>query len=49
MVERKSRFTCIRLAKSKEAQEVTMKLIEALYNQRHKVKTMTFDNGKEFA
>ncbi len=49
MVERKSRFTCIRIAKSKEAQEVTMKLIEALYNRGHKVKTMSFDNFKEFA
>lgn len=49
MVERKSRYTLIGLAENKEAQEVTLRLLEALAGQREKVQTMTFDNGKEFA
>ena len=49
MVERKSRYTLIGLAENKQAQEVTLSLLEALAGQREKVETMTFDNGKEFA
>lgn len=49
MVERKSRYTLIGLAESKEAEEVTLRLLEALAGRREKVATMTFDNGKEFA
>ena len=49
MVERKSRYTLIGLAENKEAQEVTLRLLEALAGQRERVETMTFDNGKEFA
>lgn len=49
MVERKSRYTLIGLAENKEAKEVTLRLLGALAGQREKVKTMTFDNGKEFA
>lgn len=49
MVERKSRYTLIGLAENKEAQEVTLRLLEALAGHREKVETMTFDNGKEFA
>lgn len=49
MVERKSRYTLIGLAESKEAVEVTARLFESLRGHRDKVETMTFDNGKEFA
>lgn len=49
MVEHKSRYTLIGLAENKQAQEVILRLLEALAGQREKVETMTFDNGKEFA
>lgn len=49
MVERKSRYTVIKLGKIKQAEEVTLRLLEALAGHREKVETMTFDNGKEFA
>lgn len=49
VVERKSRYTLIELAESKEAQAVTGRLLEALSAHPEKVKTLTFDNGKEFA
>jgi transposase, IS30 family len=49
IVERKSRYTLIGLSESKEAEEVTLKILEALAEHRQKVETMTFDNGKEFA
>ena len=49
MVERKSRYTLIGLADNKEAEEVTLRLLEALAERRTQVETMTFDNGKEFA
>jgi transposase, IS30 family len=49
MVKRKSHYTLIGLAENKEAKKVTLKLLEALAEQREKVETMTFDNGKEFA
>ena len=39
----------IGLAENKQAQEVTLRLLEVLAGQREKVETMTFDNGKEFA
>jgi IS30 family transposase len=49
IVERKSRYTVIRLAETKQAKAVTLRLLEALIGHREKVETMTFDNGKEFA
>ncbi|MFT3991582.1 MAG: IS30 family transposase [Luteolibacter sp.] len=49
LVERKSRYTLIELAESKEARSVTERLLEALSGHREKVETLTFDNGKEFA
>lgn len=49
MVERFSRYTCIGLAKSKEAIAVSGSIVESLKPLSNKVKTLTFDNGKEFA
>jgi transposase, IS30 family len=49
MVERKSRYTLIGLADSKEAKHVSLQLYENLIIHRAKLETMTFDNGKEFA
>lgn len=49
MVERLSRYTVIGLAKNKEALAVGGSIIESLSALTPKVKTMTFDNGKEFA
>lgn len=49
MVERRSRYTLVALAASKEANEVTAAILEAMRGCRDKVLTMTFDNGKEFA
>lgn len=49
MVERKSRYTLIALADSKEAEEVTRKILAAMLPHRHQVETLTYDNGKEFA
>ena len=49
MVERRSRFTLIRLAPSKEAAAVTAAILKATKPYRDKVLTHTYDNGKEFA
>lgn len=49
MVERLSRYTCIGLAKSREALAVSTSIVENLKPLTKKVKTLTFDNGKEFA
>lgn len=49
MVERLSRYTVIGIAKSKEAVAVGSSIIKNLSAISDKVKTMTFDNGKEFA
>ncbi|MDB4438069.1 IS30 family transposase [bacterium] len=46
MVERRSRFTLIRLVLSKEATAV---ILEATMPYRDKVLSHTYDNGKEFA
>lgn len=48
-VERKSRYTVIRKANSKEAFEVGFALFEGLRPYKDKVLTITADNGKEFA
>jgi len=49
MVERRSRYTLIALAASREANEVSAAILEAMRACRDKVLTMTYDNGKEFA
>ena len=49
MVERKSRYTLIALADSRESAVVTQGMLHSLRPCRDKVETMTFDNGKEFA
>jgi IS30 family transposase len=49
MVERKSRYTLIGLAASKEAGEVGSAILQSMGTHRDKVLTTTYDNGKEFA
>jgi len=49
MVERKSRLTLMGLARNKEAIAVSSVMIEKLLQHRGLVKTLTYDNGKEFA
>ena len=49
MVERYSRYTLIARAKNKSSEAVTTALLERMNPKRDKVKTLTYDNGKEFA
>jgi IS30 family transposase len=49
MVERFSRYTLIAKAKNKTAEAVSLALLERMTPKRNKVKTLTYDNGKEFA
>lgn len=49
MVERTSRYTVIRLARSKDAIEVGAAILAGLGEHRARVFTKTYDNGKEFA
>ena len=49
IVERRSRYTLIVKAKSKQAGEVSNKTIELMTPVRELVHTITADNGKEFA
>ena len=48
-VERKTRYALIALAPDKTAEAVKVAIIEALTPLAAKVKTLTYDNGKEFA
>lgn len=48
-VERKTRFSVIALAPNKTAEAVKKSLLEALTPLAAWVKTLTYDNGKEFA
>ena len=48
-VERKTRYSVIALSKDKSAQNVKCALVEALEPFSDALKTMTYDNGKEFA
>jgi len=48
-VERKSHFTCIEYVPKKEAELVTNAIIKILEPYKHRVLTITVDNGKEFA
>lgn len=49
LVERKKRFTLIGLAKNKSSEAVTDTILEMLAGYHRQVKTITYDNGKEFA
>lgn len=49
MVERRSRYTLIGLAPSREAVEVGAAILGSMKELRDKVLTLTYDNGKEFA
>jgi IS30 family transposase len=49
VVDRKSKFTLIKKVSSKQAKEVTKALIEMLLPLKPITKTITSDNGKEFA
>jgi IS30 family transposase len=49
LVERKSRFTLIGLAKDKSAESVKSTIFEMIEGYHSKIKTITYDNGKEFA
>lgn len=49
VVDRKSKFTLIKQVKSKRAEEVTAALIQMLQPLKPITKTITSDNGKEFA
>jgi len=49
VVDRKSKYTIIQKVKSKRAKEVTQALITMLHPLKHITKTITSDNGKEFA
>ena len=48
LTERKSRFTLLRTLSSKHADPITQAIVELLKWDVH-LKTITFDNGKEFA
>ncbi len=49
LVDRKSRFTLVGLAKNKSAESVTQIIIDLVEGYHSQVKTITYDNGKEFA
>lgn len=49
LVERKSRFTLVGLAKDKSSESVTRAITDMLKGYHAAVKTITYDNGKEFA
>jgi IS30 family transposase len=49
LVERKTRLTVIGKAPNRTAQEVTAVIVKRLMPLAAQVKTMTYDNGKEFA
>jgi len=49
VVDRKSKFTLIKKVETKQADEVTKALIEMLTPLKPILKTITSDNGKEFA
>jgi len=49
LVDRKSKFSLMKIVKSKQADVVTKAIIELLYPIRKLVRTITSDNGKEFS
>lgn len=48
-IERKSRYNMARLVKNKTGDETLLKLLEMLLVHKKKIKTITSDNGVEFA
>jgi len=49
LVDRKSKYTLMKIVDSKHASVVTKAIIELLYPIKHMVHTITADNGKEFS
>ena len=49
LVDRKSKYTLMKIVKSKHADVVTKAIIELLHPIKHLVHTITADNGKEFS
>ncbi|NHB90565.1 IS30 family transposase, partial [Photorhabdus tasmaniensis] len=49
LVDRKTLYTIIVKLDSKRASEVAKEAVKVLYPLKQKVKTITFDNGLEFA
>ena len=49
LVDRKSKYTLMKIVESKHADVVTKAIIELLYPIKHLVHTITADNGKEFS
>lgn len=49
LVDRKSKFTLMKIVDSKKADVVTQAIVELLYPIRKLVHTVTSDNGKEFS
>mgnify|MGYP000529990507 CR=1 FL=1 len=49
LVDRKSKYTLMKIVKSKQADVVTQAIIELLQPIKHLVYTITADNGKEFS
>ena len=49
LVDRKSKYTLMRIVESKQADVVTKAIIELLHPIKHMVHSITADNGKEFS
>jgi len=49
LVDRKSKYTLMKIVESKHADVVTKAIIDLLYPIKHLVHTITADNGKEFS
>ena len=49
LVDRKSKYTLMKIVESKHADVVTTAIIDLLYPIKHLVHTITSDNGKEFS
>jgi len=48
-VDRHSKYVVVKLAQNKTAEKVTEQIIKGLSALPHPIRTLTFDNGKEFA
>jgi len=49
LVDRKSHFTLLGLAKDKSSESVTQTILSIVEGYHDQIKTITYDNGKEFA
>lgn len=49
LVERRSKFTLIGQVKNKSATDVTAEIVRLLIPYKERVKTITYDNGREFS